>query len=62
MNNYYTYYDTFKTNVLKAVLQNHIKELEDIGNGVYKVSNDRATNIMKRVDVIRTILKERSTK
>ena len=62
MNNLYGYYINFKTTVLKSVLKTHIKELEDVGNGSYHLSRDRVLNVMKRVEVIRVILKERASK
>lgn len=53
------YYDTFSTNVLISVLENHMTDLNDVGHGVYVLSKDRFNNLAKRVEAIRSLIKER---
>ena len=62
MNNLVTYYNSFSTRTLRFTLKYYIKELEDIGFGVYKSSEARVFGLMKKVTAIREILKERSSK
>jgi hypothetical protein len=62
MNNLVTYYNSFSTKTLRLTLKHYIKELEDIGFGVYKSSEPRVFGLMKKVTAIREILKERSSK
>lgn len=62
MENLIAYFSSFSTETLKAVLKDYLKDLEDIGNAVFKASELRTMGLIKKVTVIREILKERSSK